>query len=834
MSDLTLPTTTIPLSGTLALPDGGEAPAFLCLTDGGIFLTTAHHSDATIDLGTLSADVLSYVSRPLGDRLVVQGQRFSVPFGKAAVVREAIAAARIRAAAPHPDGNTTAFEGPFTDECTPLESAWLACTVPDEEPVIAWMATQSSHTFERSIGGRRVSGGLRLLLTADRALLVAVSAYGEAHTQPLPPGPIVISDNRITRDTAEVGDVQWRLPMNGAERLRPLLRLPALPRPQRLREAARVLALDPDPKADAHATRLMEAIHSADPLDRLAHFQLTGEAREDDLREALRALAAQDTDAGRLADWARRWGLPLPKTRRLLAAAMAVLEPEQAPWALPLHRHVREQQLSLSSDLFEQAAVDMELSAHLLVAGRKAEARSILEPRRSKLPNEDLLAVLPPPEADLTSGEGGQPMHIQVLELLAAARSTKEEPDSAALAELARNQPLLKRRLRALSRVRQADLAARAAGALAALEPGGVAPQDAEPPPTTRGLDAERLALLQHPVTRDNGMFSQLQSALAKVTPPDHSSVRDYCEKVSPRRNRAVTEAIADACVALGMPAVPAFISMGDKRIGVRSHEVPEPFLLIGGAHLDPEDDAYLRPIELRAAIGAEIAHIRFKHSRITSSDLWAGVWDKGTAALETTAVLLPFMKFIPVDLIGKQRTYEMVSRVLPLTWLQQIYDSDDIATLADAVVGDIGKIGSAAGSAVGDVSGKISTVGDAANKLLPTRAPPAQDVSLDGARVLAAHRVMQLTADRAALVLSGDLPATVRAMFLVHSRLLPELAVAERAGLHGCLARRGEDGLPVLPDLTVRIAALVAFYLSEDYTALRAHLRPAALEAEE
>jgi hypothetical protein len=63
--------------------------------------------------------------------------------------------------------------------------------------------------------------------------------------------------------------------------------------------------------------------------------------------------------------------------------------------------------------------------------------------------------------------------------------------------------------------------------------------------------------------------------------------------------------------------------------------------------------------------------------------------------------------------------------------------------------------------------------------------------------------------------------------MFLLHSRLQPELLVAERAGLHGCLARKGSDGNLVLPDLTVRVAALITFYLSKDYTCLRERLAP-------
>ena len=89
--------------------------------------------------------------------------------------------------------------------------------------------------------------------------------------------------------------------------------------------------------------------------------------------------------------------------------------------------------------------------------------------------------------------------------------------------------------------------------------------------------------------------------------------------------------------------------------------------------------------------------------------------------------------------------------------------------------------------------------------------------MGLDNARLVAAHRVMQHTADRAGLLLSGDLQASIRAAFLTHTRLSRELPVAEGQGLAACLSRtQGEDAL-LLPDLAVRVAALVSFYLSDD-----------------
>jgi hypothetical protein len=273
----------------------------------------------------------------------------------------------------------------------------------------------------------------------------------------------------------------------------------------------------------------------------------------------------------------------------------------------------------------------------------------------------------------------------------------------------------------------------------------------------------------------------------------------------------------------LGLPAVPAFVSAGEHCTGLRSHEQPEPFLLIGADHLQASSDLTLSPAELRFAIGAEVAHLRFQHSRVTSDEVWAGVWDKGAMALTTTASLLPFLRYLPVEAIGHDRTYRMVRTVVPERWLRTIYGVTDATRLAATVPSDLGRLGDAVSGTLDVATGTASRFagggrGDASND----GAAVQTDISPDDRRLVAAHRVMQITADRAGLVLCGDLGAAVRSMFLTQSRLRPELAVAERQGLSEALGRTDALGAPLLGDLAVRIAALAAFWISDDYARLR------------
>ena len=88
---------------------------------------------------------------------------------------------------------------------------------------------------------------------------------------------------------------------------------------------------------------------------------------------------------------------------------------------------------------------------------------------------------------------------------------------------------------------------------------------------------------------------------------------------------------------------------------------------------------------------------------------------------------------------------------------------------------------------------------------------------------LLAAHRLMQMSADRAGLVLCGDLRASLRALLLVRPDTRAVLdAMVERDVVSVLLDAASERDPAMRADLTVRVCALFEFYLSEDYAMLR------------
>jgi len=88
--------------------------------------------------------------------------------------------------------------------------------------------------------------------------------------------------------------------------------------------------------------------------------------------------------------------------------------------------------------------------------------------------------------------------------------------------------------------------------------------------------------------------------------------------------------------------------------------------------------------------------------------------------------------------------------------------------------------------------------------------------------KLLAAYRLMQLTADRIGLVMCGDITAAVRALFLSTRRYRAALSVAENSGLAAALKQHDASGALVNQDVAIRLAAMCSFYLSDGYVKLR------------
>ncbi len=201
----------------------------------------------------------------------------------------------------------------------------------------------------------------------------------------------------------------------------------------------------------------------------------------------------------------------------------------------------------------------------------------------------------------------------------------------------------------------------------------------------------------------------------------------------------------------------------------------------------------------LQFAVGAEVAHLCFGYTRLTSTDVWDGVWEKGSKMLELVGAFAGPLGFLGNTVAG----------------LGRLAAAQGVLRKAEVVTSSAGKALEVIGFAQGvKVAGsKIGT---------DEGAPKDTEIGERESEMLAACRMMQLSADRAGLTLSGDLRASIEAIFLSSAEYRVELPLARRHGLVKTLSRRDGEGKLMNQALAQRIAALFSFYLSGDYQELR------------
>lgn len=744
--------------------------------------------------------VLGFREKVIGAELVLEGEVLQVPPGRADDAKRLIALDRAGA----PEGRTALLrrEGRFVGEVSDVEARVLGGVLDEDELVLAWLETATEEEVPSPLGAERAL--YHYLLTERRHALVVVGPYGDALVRPLPDAAVVIA--RVQgREVFQAGGLEWQMPRALEGHAKDLAPVAGLSADARVLEVARLTLLARGVKqADAVVRRLLQRLRERGaPYGILTAWalaeRLSLEAPPDDeaVRRALRALVAKERSSAALLKWWRAFQLPLEVGLELLARLFD--DAAGREWAVELHAGLREAQLEESDDVVEQAAVDIVYAEHLLATRRYGAAQVTLEARLAALPNEELLDLLPADDADLTEGAGGQRLRIRVLELLAEARGEGERPDVATVRALAQLQPLAPDRVERLASLAEGELAEAARQVIAVLSPGGLAPLDegASLSPDGEVFPLQKKALmerLRHPTTREGHALDRLQAFLAAVDVPDHASLRSYSERLG-ASHEAAWAALADASMVLGMKGVAAYISHGDKAVGVRAYDGAPPFLVIGGKHLDPRSDFYLHPWELRFVVASEVAHLRFQHARVTANDVWMGAIEKGRVGVDLVLGMIPVLRGVElIDKVGK-----IIDR----------YKKGPIGRVVKGI----------------DLADRTVTKvrGNARKRSSPP--PREQMVATTNDKLIAAHRVMQLTADRAGLLLAADLGAALRAIFKSTHAYLAELPVVERHGVAKALSRRDEAGEIIHQDLAIRVSSLISFFLSEDYRFLRARM---------
>jgi len=707
--------------------------------------------------------------------------------------------------------------GRFGQRATKAQSRWLARAIPPGELLLGWLGVTAAvlPAAAPPIDGRT---RWRFLLTDRRLALVAFGSRSRVAEVPLPRDAVHVS-RRLGRAAMQLGEHRWTSQFDNDELFDEIAPLLPLAGDDRVREVARLswrCKAGPDEHKGYVSSLLQQLSERAeDPLDELTWLCITGRIdpcddegpshgeaspATDDLDRCLQKLVEGERTSGQLGRWADQWSIA-KADKLIIVERLRAMSPERraASLSLSLRRQVRHDHRGATLRPAQAASADASFAEHLQMAGQRREARRILEERLELLgeASVDELSVDAGPEGVLVGGELGRARR-EVLLLLASFDADDEPRRLARLRELARLEPVSPSRIEALRCGGDEDLARRAARVQELLGPGALlasAEDDGD-----RGLGpidrAELEQRLPHPAARDAGVVVQIQQWLGRAQQPDYATIKSYSERATTDVHPTLLDALADASLALGVDGVEGFVSRGERRLGVRAYEASPPFLVVGGDHLDEGSDFSLDERELRFAVGAEVAHLRFGYTRLTSSELWDGLLYRGKQALDVAAMLAGPLGALGNLLRGAQRV-SSVERVLRQVGV--------VSRKAAGVFGVAKEIQQVWGPGQGSEAGQ-----------------PDELSGADPAQLLAACRAMQLGADRAGLLLAGDLGAALRAVFLSSRVYAAELRMAERHGLTKSLSRQDAEGALPQPELSLRLASLCAFYLSEDYAALR------------
>ncbi len=385
---------------------------------------------------------------------------------------------------------------------------------------------------------------------------------------------------------------------------------------------------------------------------------------------------------------------------------------------------------------------------------------------------EDRIRFLDPPTAE-------ESLQTRCYEVLARARGTALAPDASSLVKLVQLRPFERARAERLALFATEELKDRAVRIAALLLPGGVL--SSAPSVLTRPAapleTAAILSCIRHPlVGRSADMLRALQNLVAKLPTPDGAQLTDFCQGLSGEGFADAELALRDAELALGIPKLAAFVSRGDRAVGIRAFEAAPPFILLGGAHLEPENPCFLSPAELRFALGAELGHLRLGHARLTTSEFWSGALWKTGQSVELLLSFLPALK-------GWHVAHRLQATV---------------AKLPPGVLNGLARRARESG------------------RVLRARQPAGANLSPLNEELSGITRMFQLSADRAGLLVCRDPGAAVRSMLRIREDSLPLLARLEKESLTEVFALDGSDRR--MRDFGLRIGALIAFYLSEQY----------------
>lgn len=468
-----------------------------------------------------------------------------------------------------------------------------------------------------------------------------------------------------------------------------------------------------------------------------------------------------------------------------------VPDSEELKKILPIYSALRKIFLKKNKERINRTVFDIKFAEFLLRCHKNRKSKKILQDLLKHLPDETISDLLPPDNLDLTSDKSGQLLKATIFDLLAKAKDKEDATEEIQKTILL--QPLNLKRLDKLSAVKQDVLRKQADTAKNILTGNGLFADDNPVCRTDYKMPDENVLRkhLQHPSVLKKGSFYNIGKWISEIKTDDYSSVRKYSEKISPETYNTLFAVLKNTANVFGFKDIEFYITKGDRNDEIIGYEGSPPFVILGDKYLNKNSELYMNLSELLFTATSEIAHIFFKHTKLTSKDIWRGLIEKGIFVADAALAVIPVAGFLA-------KTLKNVPKLNLLTKIFQ-------------------------GTANSIIGGKSAY--DAALRLTEYYGKKGKTKKENQKSLLAASRLMQYTADRAGLLVCGNLASAVRAVLLTEKFDNNPLDEIKNTSLKEFLLKQNSDGTFKYQKTALRIANLYSFWFSEDYELLRKNM---------
>ena len=281
------------------------------------------------------------------------------------------------------------------------------------------------------------------------------------------------------------------------------------------------------------------------------------------------------------------------------------------------------------------------------------------------MPNPDILSLLSDDTIAIVQGEDVNADHAQFIEGLITAKEKSGLSGLPEKALLLKLQPFLGKRRDAISKEENRSSAIDQVLALFSEPFFGkeiTYPKNLDMPASTDLYDL----VVPPSFNKASGFSSYLSGMIASVDLPDYDKLIEFSEPITAQNYPHVTQIVTGLAEQLSIAVPVCYLGRGAHSGSIIGIEGTPNYMIIGVDNLTESATPYLNDNELRFIVATELAHVLFKHTRITAQDVWVGAREKGTNLAEIALVALPIVGTIG-GLAGKftdisaLRSYSMV-----------------------------------------------------------------------------------------------------------------------------------------------------------------------------